>query len=347
VSHRAPNFPQPPRYYPLNLPLRLQRFSLGTLDRFIQFERPAECPITPGEPLAGPPPEPMFEFNTVGELYDRIRNGFVQHPNFVIGDPDRQVGQDLVAFPDLIRVCKSADAVRAIKLITRQGEGVKQKHDDCHFEIFRNIRREYLTELAAAENLAAQDFSKGGTGISKYKPVRPAISDPVAGDVLYLGVSGANQLTDHDTVKFAHCFDLIYNHMLRMLQYVFDNTPGHDVLLPAFGQGAQEAMTAVLKPLGEALTLMKAGPEYENQTAGPGFALARYIALPADPLRASIVNAERLRELSTTLLRLAKRTEIAQVASAATNLEVMADRFDDLRAQISGTRPRRRKNASS
>jgi hypothetical protein len=80
-------------------------------------------------------------------------------------------------------------------------------HQDCHFEIFRNIRREYLTELATTENVAAQDHSEG-TLISDYDPVRPAISDPVAVEAPYLGDSGANVITDPVTQLFASCFRL-------------------------------------------------------------------------------------------------------------------------------------------
>jgi hypothetical protein len=335
-----PNFPQPAKYYPLDLALHIQRFSLGTLDRFIQFERPDDVPVKPEEPLTGQPAlttvgQPAF--TTVGELYELIAQGFKHIPNVIIGDPKRQVTQDLIDFPQLIPVHDRNDALAAITLITTQGEGIKKVHQDCHFEIFRNIRREYLTELATTENVAAQDHSEG-TLISDYDPVRPAISDPVAVEAPYLGDSGANVITDPVTQQFASCFDSIYTHMLRMLQYVFDNATGNPALLRAFGRGALEAMTAVVKPLGEALTLMPAGPGYENQTAGPGFALGPHIALPADPRAAAIVNAEWLRELSDTLNGIApSRAEIVQVTSAATNLAVIADRFAGLCEQSPAT----------
>jgi Ferritin-like len=247
-----PNFPQPPRYYPLNLPLRLERFSLAALDRFIQYERPASVIVRPENPLSGPA-EPAFK--TVGELYELIRSGFENIPEktLFVGYPDRQVGADLVDFPDLVKVTDRASAVEAIRRITHQGEGVDDSREDCHFGLFRAIRRNYLLELAAAEQ-------SGET----FAPVRMSISNPVADAALHLGVGAANLITDERTREVADCFDSIYGMMLRMLQYVFDNATSHETLLHQFGRRAIELMAAVIKPLGEALTLMPAGPDYED-----------------------------------------------------------------------------------
>jgi hypothetical protein len=320
-----PNFPQPSKYYPLNLPLRLERFSLATLDRFIQFERPADVIVHAEGALEGA--EPLPAFKTVGQLYELIADDFVGIPNLFLGHPDRQVGQDLVDFPDLVRVSSVEDALRAIQLITRQGEGIDNAHADCHFAIFRAIRREYLLELAEAET----------TGVP-FEPVRQAISNPAASVGPQFGAVGANLITDALTSDVADCFDSIYAHMLRMLQYVFDNATDHSRLLKAFGHGALEAMTAVLKPLGEALTLMPAGSDYEAQTAGPGFALVRHVALPTDAVAASIVAAEKIHELSVRLNALtASHDAVPQLKSAAANLERMAQRFAQVAKEMRET----------
>jgi hypothetical protein len=321
-----PNFPQSSKYYSLDVPLRLQRFSLAALDRFIQFERPEDVELNPEGPLELAAPTPPA-FTTVGQLYRQIAEGFETVPDVILGDPDRQVGPDLVDFPDLVRVTSVQDALSAISLITAQGEGIGTAHRDCHFEIFRTVRREYLNELTDAENRAAQQDS-GGPALSDFKPARLAISDPAASEAPELGAVGANVIDDPVTADVADCFDSIYRHMLRMLQYVFDNATGHTPLLRAFGRGALEAMTAVLKPLGEALTRMPAGPEYQEDTAGPGFGLARHVALPIDPTVAAVVNAERFRDLSLRLSDLAaQHADIWQIKTAAGNLEELAQRF--------------------
>jgi hypothetical protein len=320
------------------LPLRLQRLSLATLDRFIQFERPADVPVEPEGPLEVAVQTPAF--TTVGQLYELIAEGFTHVPDVMLGDPDRQVGQDLVDFPDLVQVSSVEDALSAIGLITAQGEGIGSAHRDCHFAIFSAIRREYLMELADAEKRTMQDDSDSGPAISDFKPVRPAISDPVASGGPQLGAVGANLITQELTARFADCCDSLYGHMLRMLQYVFDNATTHTPLLRAFGHGALETMTAVLKPLGEALTLMPAGPEYEDKTAGPGFVLTRHVSLPTDPAAAAIVNAERFDELSHRLSGLAVQFDGAwQVRSAANNLERLSQQFAALPGEVMSSTP--------
>ena len=321
-----PNFPQSSKYYSLDVPLRLQRFSLAALDRFIQFERPDAVKLDPEGPLEAAAAPPAF--TTVGQLYQQIAEGFETVPDVILGHPERQVGPDLVDFPDLIRVASVQDALAAIGRITAQGEGIGTAHRDCHFEIFRTVRREYLNELTDAENRAARQDSSNVPVLSDFKPVRLAISDPAASGGLELGAAGANVITDPATADIADCFDSIYRHMLRMLQYVFDNATGHAPLLRALGRGALEAMTAVLKPLGEGLTRLPAGPQYQDDTAGPGFGLARHVGLPIDPAAASVVNAERFRELSLRLSGLAAmHAGIWQISTAAGNLEELAQRF--------------------
>lgn len=320
-----PNFPLPSKYYPLNLPLRFERFSLGTLDRFIQFERPADVIVRPEGALEGPDAGPRFK--TVGELYGLIAEGFSNIPDLFIGSRDRQVGGDLVDFPDLIRVASTEAALRAIALITRQGEGIEHEHENCHFSVFREVRRQYLLELADAER----------SGIP-FEPARPSISNPTPSLAPHLAAPGANLISDLLTAEVADCFDSIYGQMLRMLQYVFDSATDHAAVLATFGHGAIEAMTAVIKPLGEALTRLPAGVEYEAQTAGPAFALSRHVALPTEPLAASIVAAEKLAELDARLRELAAAAPaVAQLQSASSNLHTLSERFQALAVQMRGS----------
>ena len=320
-----PNFPLPSKYYPLHVPLRLERFTLATLDRFIQFERPADVIVRSSSSLEGP--DPSLDFDTVGGLYALIAEGFSTIRDLFIGYPGRQVGQDLVDFPDLVRVHSKEDALRAIRLITTQGEGIDHSHADSHFAIFRAIRREYLIELARAEEAGLP-----------FDPVRPCISNPAA-TMFHADGSGANLITDAHTVEVADCFDSIYAHMLRMLQYVFDNATSHPELLRAFGHGAIEAMAAIIKPLGEALMRMPAGPDFENYAAGPAFGLARHVPLPTEPVAAAVVAAEKFAELSARLKALTPADAVPQLKSAGANLERIAERFDRLARSMSASVP--------
>jgi len=53
-------------------------------------------------------------------------------------------------------------------------------------------------------------------------------------------------------------------------------------------------MSAVIRPLGELLTELPAGPEHPGRTAGPSFELYGAISAPVDPARAWLLFAERL-----------------------------------------------------
>ena len=312
-----PNFPLPVDYYPLNLPVTLERFSLAALDRFIQYERPLTVTLQPETPIIG---RGGSEYNSVGELYGLIEAGFTSIPNLFIGYPDRQVGPDLVDFPNIVQVLDPDSAVRAINLITEQGEGTETERDDCHYGMFQGIRRAYLQELSHASNEPSR----------QYVPVRPCINNPVASLTPVLHAPGAQEITHPATKEVARSFDSVYALMLRMLQYVFDNATGDKGLLREFSKAALELMTSTLKPLGEALMLMPAGSttEYEGQTAGPGFLLTRHVPLPNEPAAARIVALEKLEEV---LLRLERSASVAeaprQLASAADNLRETARRL--------------------
>lgn len=311
-----PNFPVPSDYYPLNVPVLLERFSLTALDRFIQYERPADVALPPESPIIGPGPA---GFDTVGELYGWIASGFETIPEeqLFIGLPERQVGPDLVDFPNIVRVEDRDTALEAIALITEQGEGIQTDRDDSHFGMFRGIRHDYLRELADAERAR-----------TRFQPVRMSISNPIAAAVPAFEAEGANVLADPYTADVADAFDSNYGLMLRALQYVFDNSTSDISLIESLSQVALELMTTVIKPLGEGLTQLPAGAGYEDQTGGPGFALARHVPLPTEPATARSIVVEKLDELGARLAALgADERAPAQLRAAAENVGAVANRF--------------------
>lgn len=280
-----PNFPQPARFYPINVPIVAERFSLATLDRFIAYERPAQL-------IPAPPPGVERPFRTVGELYALIARAFTEtrEDELFIGFADRQVGPELVDFPQLIKVTGRASALAAVDLIVRQGEGLEVDRRDCHFGVFKDVRRGFLAALNEAEKQGRI-----------FDPVRPCIANPVAEGVVEWAGSGANPITDPRSAAVAEVFDSLYGLMLRMLQYVFDNGTSDAPTLSQFGKTAIALMASVIKPLGEALMRLPAGLSYEGETAGPGFVLSRHVPLPAEPAAARRVAAERLGELAQKL----------------------------------------------
>lgn len=122
--------------------------------------------------------------------------------------------------------------------------------------------------------------------LAEFAPVRPCISNPVA---ILSAVShsiGAQVVTNPSTVAVADCFDAVYSLRLRLLQFVFDHSTTQLDVMQDLDRVSLELMTSTLKPLGERLTAMQAGQEYEGQTAGPGLLLTRHVPLPRDPVGA-------------------------------------------------------------
>lgn len=308
-----PNFPQPCNYYPLNLPLEARPFSLGTLERFIAFETPSDPSATPLSPVPG---DDAPDFRTVGELYGLVAQGILSFPEktLFLGDPRNQVDRELVDFPNLTVVKDRPSALQAIHTITEQGEGNPGEREDSHYHVFRNIRRTFLRESLEAEERGLV-----------FAPVRQCISNPVAFPRPHLGAPLANPIFDPYTAAVADAFDSIYILMLRMLQYVFDNATGERALLQAFGTTAIRLMAAVIKPHGEALTLMPAGErQYGAAVAGPPFSIGRHVPLPLPPAQALQVAQEKLRELQQRLAHLAGQPRAPlQLQRASANFSAM------------------------
>lgn len=323
--YSRPNFPQNSKYYPLNVPLETEPFGLKALRRFILYERPAE--ISPERALAlgtdDLETDSPFRFSSVGELYRLIASGFGTIPEHIlfVGKPERQVGPELVDFPDLIRVTNRQTALLAIDMITHQGEGLAADRRDCHFGIFIAIREAYEREVSAAE----------AAGMV-FEPVRNTIANPVGQLDPALAAPGGNEIRDPYTVQVADIFNSAYGLMLRMLQYVFNDAATHEPLLTLFGRTSIQMMATVLKPLAESLTMLPAGIGYGGRTAGPPFSLSRHVPLPVDPRAAAILAEEKVRELADRLAGLVTNAEAPdRLRHARRNLDDIVSLFVRLR----------------
>lgn len=293
-----PNFPQGTKYYPLHLSLALEPFGHRTLQRFIFYESPQRVSadrVYASALKLDHDGSPQFEFHSVGELYSLIKSGFETIPEskLFIAPRDRQVGQELVDFPDIVKVINRDTAQHAIDMIMHQGEGTGVDRADCHFGMFHNILDELLEE--------ERNSRKSGNA---FIPERPAIKNPSAQFRGDYGAPESNEIEDEYTREVAQLFDSLYNLMLRMLSYVFSNSTGDAALLRQFARTAIAMMPTVLLPLGEALTLLPAGLRYGRQTAGPGFGISRHVPLSPDPKVASTLVQELMDELSQTFEKL-------------------------------------------
>jgi hypothetical protein len=310
-----PNFPQPSRYYPLNVPIELEPFGPRSLRRFILYEHPEK--VAPQRKLksifalAGEDAE-KIEFGSVGELYGLIKSGFnnISEKDLFIGSKTQQMSSDLVHFPDLVKVVEKDSAIAAIEEITHQGEGIARDREDSHFGTFVAM----LKELVHAK----------GRGFS---PARPAIQNPAARlDASYGGKAKA--IGNPVAAEVAGLFDSVYSLMLRMLAWSFEfDSAGVEDQLREFCSVAIDLMPRVLLPLGEGLMLMPAGPKYPGKTAGPGFGLTRHVMLPPEAKNARQLCKERLEELASLGGTLLKEQLPDSVKNGCRHLQVIANAF--------------------
>jgi CDGSH-type Zn-finger protein/truncated hemoglobin YjbI len=267
-----PNFPQPASHYPAGVNLTLLPFGEAALRHFMFLERPEGMALhdTPGLAAyhrAAPAMQPgdiaphAQDFATVGHLYRSIEAGFDHLTNkygekwLFVGPPRAQATQQYFGWPELVAVTDAASAHRAIDEILEQGEGPRGDWRNAHFGQFVEILDEF--ELL-------READRG------FDPVRP---------VLALNVRPSERdpdvplVTDPLTQRVMDLFNVCYEILLLMLQRFFAHTEETDAQLQVLADGTYALMAQALKPLGDIITGLPAGPQYPGQTAGPSFEL--------------------------------------------------------------------------
>ncbi|MFI5388259.1 MAG: ferritin-like domain-containing protein [Candidatus Eremiobacterales bacterium] len=332
------NFPMPATAFPLGIPLSLEPFSQETIARLVCFELP-EAGVLPAEKsqvfealrarVVGPPiavattpsslaalTEPYdVDFRTVGDFYHKILTGFGGIPEDVlfIGPPQAQANSRYLDLPKLVQVVDAASARAAIEMIVEQGEAPTSDHPDAHFAVFDTIRKQYEGALREASVTGAT-----------FEPVRPVISNPMTR--FYDDASGGNLITDALTHDVADLFNSTYDTMLLMLARFFAHIDETEDELRFISRGTLRIMASVLRPLGEALALMPAGPEYPGKTAGPGFGYNRDIHLLAHKTSAWVFVLERIADLVARTSAIGANPEApSQVQEAAAALQSIGD----------------------
>lgn len=271
-----PRFPQSPKYYPLDLALELAPFSATTLDRFIRFERPEDPSLHVEH--EGIVPDEEFAYQTVGNLYGLIRDGFRNmRESLFVGDVNAQLGPEDVDFPMIVRVVDAESASTAIDVILLQGEGAPANRRDCHYGIFTTMR------CQLEDNKEAFSFAF------------PAARNPVARRRPEDEGRDVKRILNPLSIELALLFDDVYVLMLRMLGSVFAGalTRAHSRALSC---SAIELMVTVLKPLGEGLARLPL-ERGSDARAGAPFDVVRHVPLPPDPKTAAALVDERFGDL--------------------------------------------------
>ena len=265
-----PNFPQAIGYYPF--PFDLVRFGDDALYRMLVFELPRgepmpEPPHVEAEPgLVGPElaiaPDPLT-FDYVGELYEKIREGFLAVPEaeVFIGPPAAQVTDTFSVRLDLRPVGDRESALAAIDDIIEDGEGAPTGRDTSHYGRFLAIRRAY----AEAEYFAA---------------ARPIVRNPQTRE--HRGTAGPGALLTHElSLQVAELFNEVYAAALRVLQQFFAFDGETEEQREALKAAAGHLMSIGIRPIAEVLTDLPAYADGSEDRAGPPFEL--YDAVSASP----------------------------------------------------------------
>ncbi len=267
-----PNFPQPASHYPAGVHLVLLPFGEAALRHFMFLERPEGMDIKDADGLAayrraapavqqGDIVPRGQDFATIGHLYRSIEAGIARLTEkfgadwLFVGPPRAQATQQYFRWPELVAVTDAASAQRAIDEILEQGEGPRGHWQDAHFGQFVDILDEFL-RLRAANPL--------------FEPVRPVVPVNVRPAERQTDIPLA---TDPLTVQVMDLFNVSYEILLLMLQRFFAHTEETDAQLQALADATVALMVRAIKPLGDLVTTLPAGPEYPGRTAGPSFEL--------------------------------------------------------------------------
>lgn len=322
-----PNFPQVPQYWPVDLPIELERFGVGSLLRFLAYEKPENLHDPEIDALrklhAGPktalrtsvqPVEPKFK--SLGELYIQIRTAFETLPEdqLFLVPPSAQVdnntlfGEGGLAKPVyeiyLFKTYDRQTAVNAINEIIEQGEGTLAEGTIttadmdplCHYMLFRSVLIDYLGGITTVK--------------PRFEGARPCVRNPAwelhqdtITRTVWKGKGSQPELSvaiiSHPwTRRLMGVSNTAYESLMQLLVrlYTYSGDTSAEV------QGIVNTvffpmMTMVVRPLSELVSLL---PAFEKglggYTAGPGFEYFRTIGfLPHKPA-AWITIHERLVE---------------------------------------------------
>jgi CDGSH-type Zn-finger protein/truncated hemoglobin YjbI/ferredoxin len=267
-----PNFPQPASHYPAGVHLTLLPFGEQALRHFMFLERPEGMALHDAVGLAAfSRAEPVVkaddivprgqDFATVGHLYRSIETGIARLADkygedwLFVGPPRAQATAKYFNWPELIAVTDAASAQRAIDEILEQGEGLRGDWRNAHFGQFVAILDEF-------EQLREADRA--------FDPVRPVIAANVRPSERD---PGCLLVTDPLTRQVMDVFNVCYEILLLTFQRFFAHTEETDAQLKVLADATVALMVRVVKPLGDMITALPAGPEYPGRTAGPSFEL--------------------------------------------------------------------------
>jgi len=304
-----PNFPVANRYFPTDDPattgfveFTLEPFSPGTVARFVRFESPEPVPIA--DALV----EPDLRYPTIGRLYSLIADAFSQldEASLFIGPQTDQDTDDWSLGLRLFNVVDARSAVRAIRSIVEDGEGLPAGGADSHWVRFQQVQVE-LQEAVTAD--------------PGFSPARPVVPNPLTRP--HFESPAAGVIDDPYSRRVSELFSWVYESMLLMLMQYYAFAGETAQQRTGLRATIRHLMSGVVRPLGEVLTELPAGPSYPGRTAGPPFELFTDLRLPANRVNAWALFHERLAQAAAECESLATEPEAPdRLAFLAENLRL-------------------------
>jgi CDGSH-type Zn-finger protein/uncharacterized Fe-S cluster protein YjdI len=303
-----PMFPIEAGPYPAGFVIRLQGFSLATIEHFEFLERPHGAQLadgsgfTPQRSYARLPPQikrlspSARDYDTVGDLYAFLQQGLrafaTQHGEDVLfcGNLKRQVSLQHAPLPGVSTVTDLASAERAIQTIVTQGEGAGAESQDSHFCRFRRIHNELVASLESNPS---------------FEPAWPVATNPVMNPPLHAHADRVH--INRDGVRnWLDIGNAMYTTALRCLLQGFASAVSTD---KSVWLQTSFALMRGLNPVAEGLAARSATANDGAPHAGLTFTMLRTLAsLPEDDAPGFV--AERLGEL----IRAAEELPVAPVA---------------------------------
>jgi Ferritin-like len=336
--HR-PNFPVRCAWYPPEVQIALVPFGEAALRHFLYLERPDQVDVRDADlfatvcecrPVTATPAPLMAspqDYSTVGHLYRSIAHGFERlvgrdgEAEVFIGPPEAQATSKLLGWPELVAVTDLASARTAIETIVEQGEGADGDWREAHFGRLARVLEEYLAATGA------------DPGFEPARPARPAYvrmpPDQPLGTVI----------GDPRTAQVAEVFDAAHQTLLSLLYRLWLRHDETDRELATLAGAAIQLMTAVLRPLGSALTTLPVGPDHPGELAGPAFFMVHpsQFLLPWRPAAWKVLT-RRLEDLADACARLGAEAGLERVAGLEAAARAIAARLQahlDERSQLS------------
>lgn len=293
AHYHRPNFPVSPGYYPSDFVLHLASFNMDTLEHFLFLERPVEKKIEDNPEFSEVEDDYKREapknrlmtyagnYKTVGELYSAISSGIVDlsdslgESSLFCGPKNLQLSGSDIKLDGLQIIDGKESAVAAINFIVEQGEG--GAGDDCHFEKFAKIKKEY------------EEILKGNPDFS---PARDAAKNPVMRKTSENDIS--MWVSHAEGAQYLDVANALYNLMLKFLIQVY----AMEQRSKEFKKKLIDGAFIVMKVMGEVSTLLTHFPcsDEDGCKAGMSFTVERYLS-PYELSSEKIILRERVREL--------------------------------------------------